>query len=334
LPGDETDYLVVEMPTDEAAPGHRAGWIRNFAAKVPQSAFVGVESALSTMAPSVLTQSLRFVRAGLPIACLAAGMGLIESKSANALTYTTPCVPYATYSNANPSYSSSGSSNNLSFPQFNIPGGTLTSFKLLFTGPNCSGGAPLTNSPGITYGFKQGGLKPPGPSTVSISNISAQVQLFFAGTPLGTNPVGGPDIGFPQSGSFTYSPPGSAFSTLQPTGSYGGTSSPITSAAVLAAFSGTGSVSTSKFQTVWNADLTCTDPTINNCKVLVGADFDVQLGSQVNLFNPPSALFNDAFVSLEYTYSLTSIPSPLPILGAGLGFGWAKRIRRRLAASA
>lgn len=281
----------------------------------------------------MICQTLRLMRAGLPIACLAGGIGLIEGKPAHALTYTTPCVPYATYSNANPAYSSSGTSNNLSFPKFNIPGGTLSSFKLLFSGPNCSGGAPLTNSNGITYGFKQGSLKP-NQSTVSIQNLNAQVQLFFAGTPLGTNPVGGPEATYPQSGSFTYTSGGSGFSTLQPTGTYGGSSSPITSAAVLAAFSGTGSVSTSKFQTVWNADLTCTSPAVPNCRVLVGSEFDVEIGSQIDLFNPPSALVNDAFVSIEYTYSLTSIPSPLPILGAGLGFGWAKRIRRRLAASA
>lgn len=325
----------MQTPIGEAIAGYSSKTLSQFAARVLQRVFVGVDRAPTTMALTKLSQSARLLRACLPAACLAGAMSLIESKPAQALTYTTPCVPYATYSNANPSFSSGGSGNsNLSFPKFNIPGGTLSSFKLLFSGPGCTGGAPLTNSPGITYGFKQGGLKPPGSSTVAIQDISAQVQLFFAGTPLGTNPVGGPDIKFPQTGSFTYTPPGTSFATLLPNGSYAGASSDITSAAVLAAFSGTGSVSTTKFQTVWNADLTCTNATIANCKPMVGSEFDVQLGSQVDLFNPPSALFNDAFVSIEYTYSLASIPSPLPILGAGLGFGWAKRIRRRLAASA
>lgn len=285
------------------------------------------------MVATVLSQTARLLRAGLPIACLAGGMAMIDSKPAQALTYTTPCVPYATYGNANPGFSSSGTSNNLSFPKFNVAGGTLTSFKLLFSGPNCAGGAPLVNSPGITYGFKQGILKP-SPATVSIDNVKAQVQIFFEGTPLGTNPVGGPDIGFPGSGSFTYTAPGNGFATLLPNGSYGGSSSPITSAAVLAAFSGGGNVSTSKFQTVWNADLTCSSTQIPNCKPLVEAGFNVEVGSQIDLFSAPSALFNDAFISIEYTYSLASIPSPLPILGAGLGFGWAKRIRRRLSAAA
>jgi len=276
-------------------------------------------------------RSSRLLQVGLPMACLATGLGLVEAKSAHALTYTTPCIPYATYGNAQTNFSSSGTSNNLTFPQFNVPGGTLTSLKLLFSGPNCSGGAPIVNSPGVTYGLNSGTPPLPGSTTIGINNVKAQVQLFFGTTPLGTNPVGGPELSLPTSGSFVTTGGGTGFSTLTPTGAYGGNSTDITSAAVLAAFTGNGSISTSKFQTVWNADLSCSNSQLGNCLPFVGATFGVQLGSQINLFNPPSALVNDGYISIEYTYSVTSTPGPLPILGAGLAFGWAKRIRRKVA---
>jgi hypothetical protein len=260
--------------------------------------------------------------------------GLVSAQPAQALTTTTPCVPYATYQNGAPDNSSAGAGqSNLSFPKFNVANASLTQVKVLFSGnPSCTGAAPIKNSPGLTYGYNPG-LPVSNGSTVSIANVQAQVQLFFGSTPLGTNPVGGPLIPVSTSSSSFVANSATRFSTASATGAYSGSSSPITSPNVLAAFSGAGNINTTSFQTVWNSDLTCTRVNGTSCKGSVGSTYSLELGSQQDLDNVPSALFEDAWVSLEYTYSVKDTPGPLPILGAGLAFGWAKRLRRRVAST-
>ncbi len=287
------------------------------------------------MTLSTLIASACQLRFAAPAAVVLGFSALTQAQPAQAFTTTTPCIPFATFQNGAPANSSAGAGqSNLTFPKFNQTGATLTQVKVLFSGnPSCTGAAPVKNSPGLTYGVTQG-LPVPNGATIGISNVKAQVQLFFGSTPLGTNPVGGPMIPMGVATSSFTASGGTSFVTTNVNGAYSGSSSPITSPDVVSAFSGAGTISTTSFQTVWNSDLSCIRLNGTSCNASVSSVYSLELGSQQDLDNPPSTLFEDAWVSLEYTYDTASIPSPLPILGAGMAFGWARRLRRRAKVSA
>jgi hypothetical protein len=266
------------------------------------------------------------------------GLGLaalFQAAPAKALTYTTAPIPFATYGNSKPLVSSNGTSDQLTFQKFNVPNSTLNSIKLNFTGPTAG-----SNPGGVISGnFIFGQFGPPitNNSVISISNISTQVQLFFAGDSLNIN---GPTIATtPSSSSFIKT-------SVQPTetvnisgGSYLGSSTTTNQAALLALFNGSGTVTTSKFQSIWNSNVTCVRLLGTSCSTLVATAFDTQVGEQDDPSSPPSALVNggNAWISVTYDYTLNpsaQIPGPLPIVGAGMAFGFSRKLRRRIQSSA
>jgi len=261
-------------------------------------------------------------------------LGALGAGSANAAVTTTAYQPFATYKNAAPQFSSAGAgSSNLSFSKFNPSLGTLNSIKFKFAGASDgTGGAPFVNSNGLVYGST--GFTATNNSVVSISNINAQVALTFA-----SGNVNGPTIfATPASDSFTVKTATSTYTKLLPlVGSYFGDSAVVTTPALLAAFQGTGAISTQHFDTIWRSTLTCTTSAQASCNSRVDAIYNVELGSQVDTDNAPSALNNDAWVAVEYDYTpfpKSATPGPLPLLGAGVAFGWAKRLRRRVSSVA
>lgn len=255
------------------------------------------------------------------------------ASSAHAATFMTPAVPYSTFGNNAMMNSSGGAGvSNLTFPKFNIPGATLNSVKLVFTGPT-SGGSPggvIQNIDGVGYGTNVGTTTVPNGSVFSISGIKAQVQLFFTGL---TSPIAGPQIAVtPTSDTFTAAA-GNRFHYFNVAGAYGGSSSPTSDALVLAAFQGSGNITTSSFKSVWSAVTSCTRPNGTSCNGSTSVDYSVAIGEQVDYDNPPSALLNNAWVSVMYDYTPptpSSVPGPLPILGAGIAFGASRKARNRI----
>lgn len=255
------------------------------------------------------------------------------ASSAQAAMYTTPAVPYSTFNTNAPMNSSGGAGiSNLTFPKFNVPGATLNSVSLIFSGPT-SGGSPggvIQNIDGVGYGTTAGTGSVPNGSIFNISNIKAQVQLFFPGI---TSPIGGPNISLtPASDTFTASA-SQRSKYFNVSGDYGGSSTPTTDAATLAAFSGAGNITTTSFKSIWTASTTCTRPNSTSCNASTFTNYSVAIGEQMDYDNPPSALFNNAWVSVQYDYTpgmSTAVPAPLPILGAGFAFSAARKARKRV----
>ena len=248
--------------------------------------------------------------------------------------YTTPAVPYSTFNTNAPMNSSGGAGiNNLTFPKFNIPGATLNGISLVFTGPTAGGaaGGVIKNIDGVGYGTTAGTGTVPNGSTFSISNIQTQVQLFFPGS---TSPIGGPQINVtPTFDAFTAAT-GNRFKYFDVMGGYAGVSTPTTDTGLLAAFSGAGNISTTSFLSKWSATTTCFRPNGTSCNASTVTDYSVAIGEQLDYDNAPSALFNNAWVSVQYDYTpappSAAVPAPLPILGAGFAFSAARKARKRV----
>jgi hypothetical protein len=263
------------------------------------------------------------------------GLGLaalFQAAPANALVQTKPAIPFATFGNNNPEVSSNGSSSQLTFQKFNASNAILRRVTFNFTGPTAGSAPGGVISGTYTFGQALGQPNITNNATVSASNISAQVQLFFSGDTLQLN---GPTIAVtPGSSSFVKTNTINTKTETITAGSYSG-SATSTDTSILALFNGAGTVTTSKFQSIWNSSLTCTNPNGTSCLTRAGIGFNAQVGEQIDPDNAPSSLVGggNAWVTVSYDYdpiNAAATPGPLPILGAAAAFGASRKIRNRI----
>jgi hypothetical protein len=201
-----------------------------------------------------------------------------------------------------------------------------------FTGPTAGSNPGGVISGTYAFGQRQGQTNIQNGATVAVSNISTQVQLFFSNNTLQFN---GPTIAVsPSSSSFIKtSQINNKIVTITDSSYLGSATS--TDTEILALFSGAGTVTTSKFQSIWNSTLTCTNSNGTSCLSRAAFGLDTQVGEQTDPGNAPSSLVNggNAWVTVSYDYDLINTvgtPGPLPFLGIASAFGASRKIRNRI----
>jgi len=144
------------------------------------------------------------------------------------------------------------------------------------------------------------------PSFDGLGNLTAPVTTTPAGATFsvasGANPI-----------------PGFTFSKFDLSGSAAGFSSWQSLGSPLSQYIGTGTVDSSNYFASWSFTPSGTG--------LIGGPATAPNGAQIA---------GSIKVEYRYTYDLipgSSVPGPLPLLGAGAAFGWTRRLRKRISAT-